>query len=70
MLTFANITNALNFLNRVSLTGPEAYAWVESVNALQATAHMMQSVTAQGPGVQFQGPQQATTLPEQLDLAI
>jgi hypothetical protein len=69
MLTLDNINNTLNFLNRTPLTGPEAYAWVESVNALQATAQLMRNVVAHGPGVPFQGPQQAPPTP-QLDLEL
>ncbi len=68
MLTSTHVTNALNFLNRVTMTGPEAYAWVETVNALQATGHAMQAFATQGPGVPFRGPQQ--DLSPQLDLAI
>lgn len=68
MLTLASVKNALEFLNRVPLTGPEAYAWVEAANALQATSRMMESVAAQGPGVPFQGPQQAIS--PKLDLEL
>ena len=69
MLTPAIVDNTLNFLNRVPLTGPESYAWVELVNTLQATANMMKQLSHGQPGVSFQGPQQAAPSP-QLDLEL
>ena len=66
MLTLQAINNALQFLNRVTLNGPEAYTWVEAVNALQTAARAMESMQARGPGVPFAVP----VVAPQMDLEI